>query len=359
MTRPDIDDSVSTNNDNSNANNPIVPDGGSVLSYLASIDVNDPTGLEQSSYDFSYKIFPDDLGSEDNSHYMVININIPTTRSGTRRSAFIKGTSLLPNEYSKVDNLRFNRGSSVPGLGTGTTGFGPGFDLPGIGSFQPGGEAPIQGEPFSIPRDTRRIRESIALHMPNGGLVYTEDNKYEEISMTAIGGGIISAMANMIPGETARRFVQSFVDATGNIIQTGSQIAGYPINPRVEILFANRPQRQWMFEVFLMPRSERESKTVKEIIRTLRFHAAPELDPATSGYTFIPPAEFDITFYKNGVENMNLPRINTCVLERVDMDYAPQGPYSTFRDGSPVAVRLSLGFREIEILHKARIYQGF
>lgn len=345
--------------DENDLNTPLFPGDNSFLSYLASLDVNDPTGLEQSTYDFSYKIFPSELGNEDNSHYMVININVPTSRAGRRRSAFTKATSLLPNEYSKVDNLRFSRNGTTPGLGNGVTEPGDPITIPGLGTFTPGGEGPIQGEPFAIPRDTRRIKESIALHMPNGGLVYTEDNKYEEISMTSIAGGILSGIASMIPGKDLRAAAMNVIDTTGNIIQTGGQIVGYPINPRVEILFATRPQRQWMFEIFMMPRSQKEAQTIKEIIRTLRFHAAPELDPATSGYTFIPPAEFDITFYKGGVENMNLPRINTCVLERVDMDYAPQGPYSTFRDGSPVAVRLSLGFREIEILHKARIYQGF
>ena len=48
------------------------------------------------------------------------------------------------------------------------------------------------------------------------------------------------------------------------------------------------------------------------------------------------------------------------LLEKIDIDYAPaEGKYSTFRNGAPVAVRLSLGFREVEIAHKKRIYQGF
>jgi hypothetical protein len=94
------------------------------------------------------------------------------------------------------------------------------------------------------------------------------------------------------------------------------------------------------------------------LFRSLRYHAAPELGPG--GFWFVPPAEFDITFFRQGVENRNLPRINTCVLERIDIDYAPQsGIYSTFKDGQPLAVRLSLGFREIEILHKRRVLQGF
>ena len=284
----------------------------SILDWLASIDVDDPTGLTQSAYDFSYKIFPDDLGTEDNNHYMVININVPTRRDGTRRSAYDIGTTILNNEYSKVDFLRFGTGTGLPNSTTQPSTF-LGVNI--------GNNPPVQREPFAIPRDTRRIRESIALHMPNGGLVYTEDNKYEEISMTAIGGSVASAVlggvANAFKGADMPRaagFTNIVRDAGGAILQTGSQIAGYPINPRVEILFSTRPQRQWMFEVFLMPRSQNEARTVKEIIRTLRFHAAPELDPATAGYTFIPPAEFDITFYRNGTENVSLPRINTCVL---------------------------------------------
>lgn len=339
------------------------PDGPdsdqSILDWITSIDVEDVTGLTQSTYDFSYRIFPDDLGNEDNNHYMVININVPTRRDGSRRSAFDTATSILDGEYSKVDYLRF--GTGRPGLPNSTTG-------PSTGPFgiDIGNQPAKQAEPYAIPRDTRRIKESIALHMPNGGLVYTEDNKYEEISLTAVGGSIISAalggIQNTFKGAgmpNLAGFTGIVRDSAGAVLQTGSQIIGYPINPRVEILFSTRPQRQWMFEVFMMPRTQKEAVTVKEIIRTLRFHAAPELDPATSGYTFIPPAEFDITFYRNGVENVSLPRINTCVLERVDMDFAPQGSYSTFRDGNPVAVRLSLGFREVEILHKARIYQGF
>jgi hypothetical protein len=47
------------------------------------------------------------------------------------------------------------------------------------------------------------------------------------------------------------------------------------------------------------------------------------------------------------------------VLERVEVDYAPTGTYATFRNGHPVAVRLSLGFRELEPVHKQRVLQGF
>lgn len=297
---------------------------------------------DQSNYNFNYRVFPNDLTMDDNNHYMVININVPVGYDKVPRSSFTgaenRTTPVSGDGFSRVDTLRFGQ-----------------LPDPGQGSTQSYGFSLINR------RYTKRIAESIALHMPQSGLVYTEDNKYQEISMTALGGSAISAIVGGIAGtmgETAAKTTGQFLDAAGNILKTGGQVLGMPINPAVEVLFATRPQRQWMFEVFMMPRSKKEADTVKEIIKTLRFHAAPELDK--SGFTFIPPAEFDITFYRGGTENTNLPRINTCALQRIDIDYAPQQDYAVFEDGGyPVAVRMSLGFIELEVLHKRRIVEGF
>lgn len=289
--------------------------------------------FRSSKYDFTYRIFPETLGDEENSHYMILNINLPITVSTSSASIVpytnLPSAELLP-ESSKVDTLRF-------------------AELARLNENQGGGSV---GR-----RATKRIASSIALHMPNGGLVYTEDNKYEEQSMTAMAGSILSWGAGLLPGELGEK-ATSIIDGVTGAVKGGSKILGTPINPMVEVIFSTRPQRQWMFEVLLAPRTQSEAETIREIIRTIRYYAAPELQAA--GFYFIPPAEFDITFYRNGEENTYLPRINTCVLERIDIDYAPaDGKYSTFKNGAPVAVRLSLGFRELEINHKARVLQGF
>ena len=76
-----------------------------------------------------------------------------------------------------------------------------------------------------------------------------------------------------------------------------------------------------------------------------------------------PPSEFDIKFMYNGKENPNIPKVSTCVLESIDIDYAPNG-FSTYEvpgqntptpggTGTPVGVRMSLQFKETEILTKA------
>ena len=322
-------------------------------------------GLDQTSYSFNYSVFPEDLGSDHSNHYMVININVPVNASSDRRGNYygrVRGeggdfvSTILNNNFSKVDNLRFNPATSPVSGGT--------------------GDFTELRELYTPQRSTRRIAESIALYMPSP-MVYVGQNLYEDVSLTSILGqagklavGAVSQRIGEAAGAFFTRRIQAarqaggaggnLIDAYGNVVGTAFALAGNPINPRIEVLFSTTVQRQFVFEFMLAPRNQNESKTIKNIIKTLRFHAAPEVDSSLGLIpTFIPPAEFDITFYKGGAENMNIPRINTCVLERVEVDYAPSGAWATFSNGHPVAVRLSLAFREIEIIHKRRVVQGF
>jgi hypothetical protein len=314
-------------------------------------------------YDYNYRVFPENLGSEENAHYMVININVPTDAGGASRttvnaSGFGPANFQVTNESSKVDQLKFPDG--VPG----------GFDI--LSQL----ESPAF---FNVPRGTRRIKEAIALFMPIP-MVYTHTNVYEEVSLTAFGAQFgklaASAVGKYITGALTQRIADAtgsglprLIGAQGGTIRQLAAVAGYPINPKIEVIFSHTPQRSFRMEFLLAPKSQKESETVKNIIDTLRFHAAPEISgngpiPGTNFGgaiipLFVPPAEFDITFYHKGKENTKIPRINTCAIEQIEVDYAPSGIYSTFTNGYPVQMRLSIAFRELEILHKQRVAQGF
>ena len=201
--------------------------------------------------------------------------------------------------------------------------------------------------------------------MPQNNLIYTSENDFENVALTYYGlKGLAAAAAGgaaLLAGPTAAVAAgvgtYKVTNAVGKAIGNISQLAGYPLNPRLEILFTGRRQRGFVFELLMSPVNEGEANLIQNIIRLLRFHSSPDI--VAAGYFFVPPAEFDISFYKDGKENLNIPRINTCVLEKIEVDMAPTGAYSAFSTGHPVQTRLSLGFREIEILHKARITQGF
>ena len=110
------------------------------------------------------------------------------------------------------------------------------------------------------------------------------------------------------------------------------------------------------------PRDEKEASEVIDIIELFKFHQAPEILVGSYGRFLVPPSEFDIRFMYNGQINPNIPTVSTCVLESIDVDYAPNGfaAYETGNDntpikgktGMPVAIRLDLRFKEVEILTK-------
>lgn len=318
---------------------------------------NEPLDLGQSRYDFRSLVFPNDLGMDDNGHYMIININVPSDPDRTQAKGILNRTFSTPltGQASKVDRLRFGPSGSPRG---GFTAFGVTAGGATSNAGGPGTDRPF----FAIQRRTMRIAESIALHMPTP-LIYNTHNAYEEISLTALGfklgtQALTTAVNQFLPRSTSRA-LNPIISGAGQAITTASKLMQSPINPAVEILFANTPVRQFTLEVMMAPRNEKESISMKDIIKTLRFHAAPEISDTFGGLFWIPPAEFDVTFFNKGVENMNILRMNTCVLERIEVDYSPTGVYSTFRNGHPVAARLSLGFRELEPIHKKRVLQGF
>ena len=325
----------------------------------------------QSSYNFNSRVFPLDLGMDHNKHYVVFNINVPVASDGkvkptgdTKNADFANITPL--SDLSKVDQLRFNDGN-------------PGF----WDSFRD------KGANADLPRYTRRIAESIAMHMPTP-LVYTHKNLYADVSLSSFAaqagslalGKVGKAMARSGTEGNRRDILGNLISGTGDVIGNALRLSGNPINPRIEVLFSNTLQRQFAFEFLMAPRNEEESIAMDMIIRTFKFHGAPTINRAglTDVQTgswwdqfigwsadaakfaipfYIPPAEFDITFFNNGQENTNIPRINTCVLESIEVDYQPQGMYATFSNGYPVAARLSMSFRETEVIHKERVAQGF
>lgn len=325
---------------------------------------NNSTDLGQSKYDFKWLTFPDDLGADYVGHYMVININVQSegfSFSGPNRNPAAGNFTHLFTElkggdtrFSKVDTLRYmdysdkyddwvswdNAKETAENLKNALTG---------------GNRYPI-----SIPRQTKRIAESIALFMPEN-LSFTDQNDYQPIDMSAFSGTLISGAvgAATLGASKALGAAGSIVDFAGQNIGTISAVMGSPINPGVEVIYSTKKLRGFTFDFLMAPRNEKESLNLKSIIKTLRFHAAPEINTRTLSAMWIPPADFDITFFRYGVENLNIQRINTCILDRIDVIYDPTGKYSTFSNGHPVSVRMILSFQEVEPIHKLRVVQGF
>ena len=99
---------------------------------------------------------------------------------------------------------------------------------------------------------------------------------------------------------------------------------------------------------------------VNNIIKLFRFHAAPRIQTATGGMMFEVPDTFIVQFIApTGGTNQFVTRVKESVLMNVDVNYAPNGIWSTHADGSPTQITMNLTFKEIVLVDKSAIENGF
>lgn len=138
---------------------------------------------------------------------------------------------------------------------------------------------------------------------------------------------------------------------------------GYAENPQTQVLFKKIDFRSFHFDFVLTPHTKEESEAIKKIIYAFKYASAPEFrkngDQGFSQSLFMTvPDTFKIKFLYNGKENENVNKIGDCVLQSINVDYAPNG-WSTFNDGAPVQTRLTLHFQETMLIDKNRIKEGY
>ena len=228
-------------------------------------------------------------------------------------------------------------------------------------------------------RATTRISETVCLYMPDT-LNFDHRQAYNTVrpggSLTA---GVLSAGKSLVDTMTNKQL--SPEDKGNNVAQNLSPFiiaqalknmgdfgkiafqasTGLAENPMMEMLYSSPDFRTFRFDFNFYPRSSIEAKQVLDIISCLRFHQAPEVNKDYGNFYLVPPSEFDISFYYNGKINPNIPQISTCVLEQINVNYAPSG-FSTYEipgsdaqqggTGMPVSITLSLQFTETEIMTK-------
>lgn len=175
----------------------------------------------------------------------------------------------------------------------------------------------------------------------------------------------------------AADFVDGLAEIAGTELNTGEAIqavTGAVRNPRKEQLFESVGFRTFDFTFNLFPKSEKESHDLMEMVKLFRFHAHPEIVPNQAFYNF--PSEFQITYidlsYRNnnpfingqvdGVvakENQWLTKVGRCALTNIAVDYFPQDSMSTFGDGAPTSINLTLTFTEMQTISRNHVKQGY
>ena len=132
---------------------------------------------------------------------------------------------------------------------------------------------------------------------------------------------------------------------------------GYIRAPQMELAFKGISKRSFTYDFKMIPKSKKEADEIKKIITAFKTNMLPTLI-GESVRRQIVPSTFKIDYmYKDGI-NENLHQISTCVLESMNVTYGGDR-YRTYEDGVPVETAISLSFKEMDLITREDIEQGY
>lgn len=216
---------------------------------------------------------------------------------------------------------------------------------------------------------TYRIKDAITLHLSQSPSAHY-NAAYDTADLGAVvgflsgGSSFVDSMqASSMTVEGLIAMGRTAMQPSASLITAGNGKAlieatsKQTLNPYREVLFRSVGFRKFSFEYRFMPKNQKETDAVQNIIQTFKEHMHPEL--SEGGMYYIHPSEFNIQYYFSGKENKYFNKISTCVLEDMHVDYGGQEGVSSFKDGAPVEIHMRLIFQELETLTRERVQQGY
>lgn len=366
-----------------------------------------PSNKSLSKYDFSSHTYPSDLFSSDNrwgGMYVVFNINIqedsklakdkntitiPDDEANKGKGSAITQQSVTGEDFAikmgALGGIAAGIGGTVLNMtGLGGTNLAPGiFKSVAVGGVIGGITAAasegnlgkdgiidftVDALSKNITRQTKRLKTSIALYCPPDisvkyGMQWADD---DTAILSAVLNTGVDDLKNALMGSGAESKTGNSNAIQGLILKMGnaatpsgtSALLGVAPNPKKEQMFNGVDFRTHQFNYRFWIRNESDHQNVRNIIREFKYHMHPEFKNGND-YIFLYPSEFDIQFYYKDKPSDELPKYTTCVLTDLNTNYTPQGVLNLLNGGKIAEISLNLVFRELSILTKEDIEDGY
>jgi len=136
-----------------------------------------------------------------------------------------------------------------------------------------------------------------------------------------------------------------------------TRTTGAIMNPNMELLFTAPNIRNFSFAFTLAPRSREEAKTVIKIIRFFKQGMSPIR--SKSRLFLKSPHTFRLAYKRNGSESSGfgvndhpyLNKFKECAMGSFNVNYTPNGAYSTYDDGVMTAYQINMNFQEMNPIY--------
>jgi hypothetical protein len=332
---------------------------------------------ETSPYEVKQHMYPKDLletNSTYGGNYVIFYINVAIdsklANDPANKDAFVDNISPRDRGDMIAQNM------STEKLLAGQTGLIVGGAVVGeaLGVGRLSGTAAVIAEVGAVTTTTmaasanraqRRLKTAIAMHVPNQlqiryGMQWSDEDTGALQMATTASTELLKAVESKSAknlGGAAQAVITNLALSKGPNAAGLSVATGLAANPKKEQVFKGVDFRTFQFDYQFFPRSAIEAQNVLNIIQAFKYHMHPEFKDANN-FVYIYPSEFDIFYYNNNQENLNLHRHTSCVLTEMSVNYTPNGSFTTFANGMPTQINITMSFRELALLTKDKIKAG-
>ena len=364
--------------------------------------------IESNKYNTKHYSFPIDVegppGTGNQGHYIMFNINEQKSaelRFGDRETKkdgsetireemaeknipkYIK--ELLGDSYQRVENKDAGNQQVIVGLENPSgKGFGAGTNKSNP-EMRKTKAARTSGSTVYVDRaPTVRLDTAIILYMPPQVQVTYGANWSDQV----IGAGAelgVDVYSQIMAGGSATEIVKTGLDKIGPAVSEGltkmllatvgampgmqgtkeayEMATGVVISDRMELAFRGIAPRLFQYNFKMIPKNKKEADEIRKIVFAFKSNMMPEFVGGNrSGRKLRVPNTFDIQYMYNGAGNEYLHHISTCILENMNVTYGGDR-YKTFtanEEGAPpVETNITLNFKELELITKERIHEGY
>ena len=132
---------------------------------------------------------------------------------------------------------------------------------------------------------------------------------------------------------------------------------GQVMNPNMEVIFDGVTIRTFTFDFEFAPRNMSEANQVKQIIRLFKKHSAAKFESG-NGFYIASPDIFTFEYMKGRSAHPFLNVFKPMVINKIDTDYTGNGTYSTYPDGTPTFIKMTLNVQEMNPIYAEHYDDG-
>lgn len=226
---------------------------------------------------------------------------------------------------------------------------------------------------------------SIILYMPEDVEVQYGAS-WQDTNLTNIAKGALAGFGGAADedlGASIGNMVSAATVATDNFLTQGTSVAnaissalsaanfgsltvndifaastGQILNPNTEVLYKGPKMRNFSLTFKMAPKDTTEAGKIKQILTTFKKSILPGYGGAGDAkkQSFVKvPKIVDVTFMNGGRPSPWVTQFKPSVITDLDISYTPDGAWATYRDGSPVATKITIRFQETKMVYADEI----